>query len=299
VPNPPVDPNLAGPTTTVRSASTTIVAADNSTVVIGGLIADTIINQESKVPYLGDIPVLGNLFKSSQDTSNKVNLLIFLTPRILRDNTDLQRASLDERKKLTSNVGRAIAPSARRALARPSWESAPLASNAPLWSAPSETQSRYDVPAPVYAPPAEPMQPRYEVPPSSAPPPSTSIAPSMPPSSVGLPSDGHKYVVLLSYLEQGTPPPGLETQSGFLTVYVPAAAGEFFVKGGAYDYVAPGYEAKFTVLEVFPSASAAMAVYPEGQRVEQWNGAVVRWKPIGSEQMQQILAGKSPWKRIR
>ncbi len=312
VPNPPVDPNLAGPTTTVRSASTTVVAADSSTVVIGGLIADSIINQESKVPYLGDIPVLGNLFKSSQDTSNKVNLLIFLTPRIIRDNSELQRASLDERRKLTSNVGRALAPSSRRALARPTWENSPLASNAPAWSVTTtETQSRYDVPAPVYAPPAEPMQQRYEVPPpsyvppvvsslppSSAPPPS-SIAPSMPASSLGLPSSGHKYVVLLSYLEQGTSPPGLETQSGFLTVYVPAAAGEFFVKGGAYEYVAPGYEAKFTVLEVFPGPEAAMAVYPEGQRVEQWNGAVVRWKPIGSEQMQQIVAGKSPWKRIR
>ncbi|MGH7805905.1 MAG: hypothetical protein ACREQJ_16275, partial [Candidatus Binatia bacterium] len=154
-------------------------------------------------------------------------------------------------------------------------------------------QPRYEVPPPEYAPPAV-----SSLPPASAAPPPPSIAPSMPASSLGLPA-GSKYVVLLSYLEQGAPPPGLETQNGFLTVYVPAAAGEFFVKGGAYEYAAPGYEAKFTVLEVFPSAEAAMAVYPEGQRVEQWNGAVVRWKPIGSEQMQQILAGKSPWKRIR
>lgn len=73
------------PRTTKRSAKTTVVVRDNSTVVIGGLIKDSTKAIQSAVPCLGDLPLLGYLFRSSKDETRKTNLLIFLTPRIIRN----------------------------------------------------------------------------------------------------------------------------------------------------------------------------------------------------------------------
>jgi general secretion pathway protein D len=67
-----------------RSANTVVVTPDGQTVVIGGLIADTKASSDSKVPLLGDIPLLGMLFKSSAKSNSKQELLIFLTPHIVQ-----------------------------------------------------------------------------------------------------------------------------------------------------------------------------------------------------------------------
>ena len=81
-------------TTTVRSADlitdkrsieNTVLVDDGNIVVIGGLISDDTKNNESKVPLLGDIPVLGNLFKYQNKSRDKTNLMIFLRPVVLRD----------------------------------------------------------------------------------------------------------------------------------------------------------------------------------------------------------------------
>ena len=69
---------------TKRTADTSVVVKDKDTVVIGGLIQDEDTVTESKVPYLGDIPGLGWLFKSTSKERKKTNLLIVLTPRIIR-----------------------------------------------------------------------------------------------------------------------------------------------------------------------------------------------------------------------
>jgi general secretion pathway protein D len=91
--------NQNGPTTTVRSASTSVVVRDNETVAIGGLISDTVNANVSKVPYLGDIPVLGNFFRFDDKTKRKVNLIILLTPHIVKNADALTRVSDDERKR--------------------------------------------------------------------------------------------------------------------------------------------------------------------------------------------------------
>jgi general secretion pathway protein D len=91
------DPNLVGPTTSVRSASTTVVVKDAQTVVIGGLISDNTTRQRHGVPYLVDLPVLGNFFRTDDDRTSKINLLIFLTPHIVRDDTEIAQRSLGER----------------------------------------------------------------------------------------------------------------------------------------------------------------------------------------------------------
>lgn len=66
-----------------RSAETTVVVQDGGTVVIGGLITDSVSDSISKVPFLGDIPLLGWLFKKKSTTRNRVELLIFVTARII------------------------------------------------------------------------------------------------------------------------------------------------------------------------------------------------------------------------
>ena len=79
-----------GVTTSKRSAKTVVVVDDRQTVVIGGLMKDDVGIAESKVPLLGDIPILGYLFKQSKKTNKKTNLIIFLTPYIIRDEMDME-----------------------------------------------------------------------------------------------------------------------------------------------------------------------------------------------------------------
>lgn len=81
------------PRTTKRSAKTTIVVQDAATVVIGGLVKDSTKTTTSSVPCLGDLPLLGYLFRSSQDTTSKTNLLIFLTPHIIRNTGQMEAAT--------------------------------------------------------------------------------------------------------------------------------------------------------------------------------------------------------------
>lgn len=86
----------AGPITSTRSQKTTVVAHDAETLVLGGIMQDREIEQISKVPLLGDIPLLGNLFRNTIKTKSKVNLLVFLTPHVIRGPRDVKR--LIERK---------------------------------------------------------------------------------------------------------------------------------------------------------------------------------------------------------
>ena len=71
--------------TNKRTVSTTVLIEDGGIVVLGGLIEDDTSKGESRVPYLGAIPILGLLFKTRNQTSSKTNLMIFLRPKIMRD----------------------------------------------------------------------------------------------------------------------------------------------------------------------------------------------------------------------
>ena len=79
-----------GPTTTKRSAETRVAVRSNQTVVIGGLMQEVETESESKVPILGDIPLIGALFRNKRKTKRKTNLLIFLTPHVIDSPDDLQ-----------------------------------------------------------------------------------------------------------------------------------------------------------------------------------------------------------------
>lgn len=89
-----------GPTTTKRSAKSTVVVKDNQTIVIGGLLRDVQKSDSAKVPLLGDVPLLGRFFRRDSNTAEKTNLLIFLTPHIIKDEEDFKRVfkrKMDER----------------------------------------------------------------------------------------------------------------------------------------------------------------------------------------------------------
>ncbi|MGL6046390.1 MAG: type II secretion system secretin GspD [Vogesella sp.] len=77
--------NPAGLTTNKRAIETTVTVDDGSIVAIGGLIQESVSDGENKVPLLGDVPVLGWLFKYQQKQRKKTNLMVFLKPTILRD----------------------------------------------------------------------------------------------------------------------------------------------------------------------------------------------------------------------
>jgi len=91
------------PTIAKREVSTTVTVPDRSTVVISGLIREDEINEVSKVPLLGDIPVLGWLFRSTAQRKQRTNLLIFVTPQIVTDAGEAEagRRDLEERTGLS------------------------------------------------------------------------------------------------------------------------------------------------------------------------------------------------------
>ncbi|MFH1831019.1 MAG: type II secretion system secretin GspD [Pseudomonadota bacterium] len=78
---------------TKREITTTVMAMDGQTVVLGGLMEDVVTHDKSKIPILGDIPILGWLFRSTRSSNSKSNLLVFITPHVLRDPTDFAEIS--------------------------------------------------------------------------------------------------------------------------------------------------------------------------------------------------------------
>lgn len=83
-----------------RVINTTVLADDRGTVVLGGLITDDRQSQDNKVPGLGDVPVIGNLFKSRNAQKTTRTLFVFLRPTILRDRGDIREAAEQRYDKL-------------------------------------------------------------------------------------------------------------------------------------------------------------------------------------------------------
>lgn len=113
--------NAAGPSTNKRSIETAVVVDDGATIVIGGLIQDNFGAGEDKVPLLGDLPLIGSLFRYETRKRTKTNLMVFLRPKIIRDMEGYQKLTSDrydyvigEQKKAAENIrmmpGEADAP---------------------------------------------------------------------------------------------------------------------------------------------------------------------------------------------
>ncbi|HMO02611.1 MAG TPA: type II secretion system secretin GspD [Oligoflexia bacterium] len=100
-----------GPTTDVRTSETTVIAKDSQMIVIGGLMGDRSDTSDRGVPFLKDIPVLGHIFRTSQESFRRTNLLIFILPRIVRDQFDAREATIDKRDFVDTEIqGRGVYP---------------------------------------------------------------------------------------------------------------------------------------------------------------------------------------------
>jgi general secretion pathway protein D len=88
------------PTTLKRTAKTVVVVKDKETVVIGGLVGDSTDMGTYKIPLLGDIPLLGWLFKSRVTGRERTNLFVFITPHIIRTQADASAISAQKTEEL-------------------------------------------------------------------------------------------------------------------------------------------------------------------------------------------------------
>ena len=93
------------PVTLKRTVDTTVIVENNQTIVIGGLIDDTSTDSETKVPVLGDIPILGWLFKDKAESQLKTNLYIFLTPRVIKNPNEAESVLQEKQEHMDSIRG--------------------------------------------------------------------------------------------------------------------------------------------------------------------------------------------------
>jgi general secretion pathway protein D len=100
--------DVKAPTIARRSAEATIQVADGQTVILGGIIRDNSTRSVSKVPLLGDLPLLGGLFRRSTITKEKTELIVLLTPRVVR--TKEEAAALTQSEKEKASVRLPAAP---------------------------------------------------------------------------------------------------------------------------------------------------------------------------------------------
>jgi general secretion pathway protein D len=97
----PISANALAPVVNSRLADTVVVVPDGQTVVIGGLMQTQILESESKIPLLGDIPYLGNAFKRKIKSNQKTELMIFLTPVVIAAPGQLAGITAEERGRTT------------------------------------------------------------------------------------------------------------------------------------------------------------------------------------------------------
>ena len=90
------DPSIEGLVTQSRKINTQVMAASGEIVVLGGLIQENVSTSETKVPLLGDLPVIGNLFKSQSSTKEKTNLMVFIRASVMPDDAMLMGATSDK-----------------------------------------------------------------------------------------------------------------------------------------------------------------------------------------------------------
>lgn len=95
-----------GPSITKRATTTSVVVKDRQTVIIGGLMQERIEDNITKLPFLGDLPLLGYLFRNRSTSREKTNLLVFLTPNIVKQAENLDAITETKRKEFAVAEGR-------------------------------------------------------------------------------------------------------------------------------------------------------------------------------------------------
>jgi general secretion pathway protein D len=112
---------IDSPTFSRRRVRTTVIVNDGEGITLGGLIQDKTSRVATQVPVLGDIPLFGNAFKDKQDLVEKTELVIMLTPRVVRDFNEARAVTDEYRRKVesfatTRDPGRILINNAKRVL---------------------------------------------------------------------------------------------------------------------------------------------------------------------------------------
>ncbi|WP_034712556.1 type II secretion system secretin GspD [Acidovorax sp. JHL-9] len=141
--------DVNGPTTSKRSIESNVLVEDGSIIVLGGLLEDSYQQAEDKVPLMGDIPVLGNLFRSENRSRKKTNLMVFLRPVVVRDAAASDALMLDRYEAIRA-LQQVAQPAPSAVMG--SVSAAPvLPALRPAATPPAPTPASYE-PAPVSAP---------------------------------------------------------------------------------------------------------------------------------------------------
>ena len=156
--------NANGPSTSKRSIESTVLVDDGSVIVIGGLLEDSYALGQDKVPVMGDLPVVGGLFRNEKRTRQKTNLMVFLRPMVIRDSATSDALMVDRYEAI-----RALQQSTQ--------------------PAPSTMMSGVSE-APVLPPLPTPASPTAPVQPAAAPAPLAPLAPQPPARTATPPSMG-------------------------------------------------------------------------------------------------------------
>ncbi|HME38230.1 MAG TPA: type II secretion system secretin GspD [Steroidobacteraceae bacterium] len=146
--------NSADISTNKRSIKTTVLIEDGGIIVLGGLMSDTVQETEDRVPVLGAIPILGNLFKSRSGSRQKKNLMVFIRPNILRDadateNTSESKYNEVRESERTLNKGHIMLLPGER---QPTVPAVPKGGSGIPGPAPSGTNAQGATPVPPSAP---------------------------------------------------------------------------------------------------------------------------------------------------
>jgi general secretion pathway protein D len=173
--------------TNKRSIKTTILIEDGGIIVLGGLMQDTVTESEDRVPVLGAIPLLGNLFKSRSGSRQKSNLLVFLRPKILRDQPATEAVSSAKYNEIREQE-RTLHKGKITLLPGEKQPSIPQYSNKP--GAQPNGTNVIVAPAPQPVPGAQPVSPGLIVSPPQPAPPSSQPAPATQPAPAAQPAPG-------------------------------------------------------------------------------------------------------------
>ena len=125
------DASNTTPTTLKRTAKTTVVIKDNDTIVIGGLVGDSTTEGTYKVPLLGDIPLLGWLFKTKSSSREKTNLYVFITAHIVKTQQDARKIFDEKRDTMGSVVEGVIKLNEKKPETKQPNKSAPSGKSSP------------------------------------------------------------------------------------------------------------------------------------------------------------------------
>jgi general secretion pathway protein D len=91
---------ITSPTFTTREAETTVVVQSGETMVIGGIIAETKSTSRTGVPYLMDVPVLGQLFRGHSNSNRRTELIVLITPYVVRDRNEARSVTAQFRERV-------------------------------------------------------------------------------------------------------------------------------------------------------------------------------------------------------